>query len=409
MKSVDSNFADRFWVTPAREGGRDRLTVLCKQHWRFDAHSGALTLATPELAALSHDIEYATRPDRPGRSLVQGRDLWPYKERTDLVIQGHLQCAQGRPCTEKSVRLAFQGKEDRALVIGDRYAYRRHGQLRFSSPQPFVQMPLDEFHAYGGIDPTLAPQGIADTPMLMGVPLPEFFPGAYPRNPAGMGYWIHEHNFPDGLRLPNLEDPHYRLRPEDFFRGHPEGWPLAPPPVCWGFRSTLSYPRCLHAGRKPYFLPQDGDSVAWQRLDNALDRPLLKAGPMELGVSSELMQQGARRLSIPIQEGPLEFVMQGICGDEAVRLEIPDQAPALCIRRKGRSLRTRAHRLTVRVHPNQCELFVTWATSVHFDPEEQRGCDGQDSAAWYRSVQEHYEIDYQDRPLPAQCWVCATS
>lgn len=386
-----------FHITWFQHATGPALSLLCKQRFRFCSQSGALGVAQDPYAVLQPDLCYEGRDDRPGRILAQGRDLWPDKDRIDLIISGSAIAPGGRPCTQMQLEVRFEERRARALVQGDRVVYRRGGGLCFTRPKPFVQIPVDAFHAYGGIDPHHVPERLEDTPMVMGVPVPELFPGAYPRNPSGVGYWIDAHTVVDGLLLPNIECPEQLLDPENIIRRDPCAWPLAPRPITWGFCGLTSYPRMIHAGRWPVSMPRPQNRAAWAELEDPRDQERLCGDPLSVGLSPELFAQGSRDLAISMRPGDLALHLSGFSPQGDLALTVPSQAPCVQIYRNGELRAHQSRRLTVQVDTERQELLVTWAAISPIAPLGRGDLD-------LETLQRHYQVQVNGELLPPDCW-----
>lgn len=394
MKSPDP-YAGKIHVTSFVRDGEAFLAVICKQAFSVSLKDG--TLALDGLETLQPDLSYQQAPHRIARAVLQGRDLWPDKPCIDLILNADAVAPDNAPVQDMQVKVQFEEKSAAALVFGDRYAFRLRGQLRFSDPQTFSSMPLDDFHAYGGIDPTLMPASLSQAPAVLGMPVPELFPGANPFNPAGLGYWVDAKNFVDGLMLPNVERMHDLLSPERFFVGDPSLWPLAARPICWGFRSLWSFPRCLSINRRPHFLPSSDKAQAVARLSAFQDELSLRPKAGELSVSAKIMQQGARELALPMRSGPLSLKLSGVHANARVQLVIPDDPPKIDIEAKGRRQVLEAKRLTVHLDTRAQRLWLSWTIQCPLDPEAARPGALADLKARYR-------VFYEGQSLSEACW-----
>lgn len=110
--------------------------------------------------------------ERAKEALYPG-DFADFKIRPDLLLRGTCHAPGGRPVTECPVRFSVGAWSKTLRVVGRRVWSDGYGGAVMSSPLPFVKMPVDYAHAFGG-------------------------PG-YPQNPAGKGFGTSE--------LPNVEHP----------------------------------------------------------------------------------------------------------------------------------------------------------------------------------------------------------
>lgn len=371
------------------------LSVLCKQSFSVALEQGALF--EQGLEKLHADLSYHKASDRIGRAVLHGRDLWPNKEHIDLILNADAVAPGKANVQQLPVSVQFEEKLARAMVFGDRHAYHLHGQLRFSKPEPFCSMPLDDFRAYGGVDPTLMPAQAHEIPQVMGLPVPELFPGANPFNPAGMGYWVRPENFVEGLCLPNVERADDLLSPERFFVGDPRNWPLAPRPISWGLRALWSYPRCLSMNRRPHFLPGPNQPQALARLKDFQGDVPMQPEPGEVQVSPQLMAQGAQELALSMRDGPLRLKLDGVHETGVLAFELPSKAPPIEIFEAGKRQELRFKRLTVHLDTKRKRLSLTWACQCRLasTPRQPGGLE---------DLRARYQVRYADQLLSAQCW-----
>jgi len=178
------------------------------------------------------------------------------KQATDITLIGHA-IAQNKGDSEVTIGLRVGPVQKIVKVIGDRYLFRRNGEVSITAPQAFEKIPLIYERAFGGWD-------LRD-------PTPDKY-RFEPRNPVGTGYLDPMVGGDAQVKLPNLEDPD---RP---YRGYGD----APPPAGFGFVSPNWQPRASLAGtydeawdkeRKP-LLPKDFD----RRFFNAASPGLIAPG-----------------------------------------------------------------------------------------------------------------------------------
>jgi hypothetical protein len=144
------------------------------------------------------------------------------KPATDIVLIGSA-CAQRTIDTEIEVRLTFGSLDKRVHVYGDRCWGKVFGTPCISPAERFENIPLVYERAFGGWDRS-HPDPAAHT--------------CEPRNPVGVGFRDRRARFEDGVPLPNLEDPRYRI----------VKWGDTTGPACFGFVSPNWQPRASLAG-----------------------------------------------------------------------------------------------------------------------------------------------------------------
>lgn len=340
---------DCFHLSIFERDGCFYLSLLFKEAYGVDPKHKAPYPLRPLWRGLQEDLIYCRHPERSAGAMLYGRDLWPDRSKIDLIVKGQAHAPGGRKCSQMEIDVAFENRRMRARVFGDRIAYRVQGKLRFSSPQAFHQLPVDAFHAYGGIDPNYVPSSLADTPSVLGEPILERFPGAYPRNPCGMGYWISPKNFIDGLRLPNIEDEENLLTPDRFFLHDPRRWPLARQPFLCGFIGLTTFPRAIFAGQDPYYQPRAGQGDLLAALAEECPLELLNRQAGQLSIGREMMQNGSPRLRIEENMRPLSLKVRGMTPKGELELSIPRPSSEVRIHEEGRLRVAQIKRLAIQL------------------------------------------------------------
>ncbi len=158
--------------------------------------------------------------------------------------------------TRSEVECRVGGATKRIAVLGRRLVTSSpRGLLRIGEAEPFSRIPLTNANAYGGVDGRVPfPQPTNPIELMR---LVAAHPGMYPRNPAGKGYIVLP-DPPDGVELPNLEDPNDLLTSERLIVGSPDRWWQMPVPATLGFRDLAMFPRLLPVGCAPWFdAPED--------------------------------------------------------------------------------------------------------------------------------------------------------
>jgi hypothetical protein len=203
------------------------------------------------------------------------------KPATDIVLIGHAYAS--RPDTREMVvglRLGPVSKE--VLVCGDRLWFKKLGSISMSNAVHFEKLPLIYERAFGGRD-----RDHAD-------PRRHSYEQ---RNPIGTGYRA-AGGFVEGLRLPNLEDPHTRIKT----------FGDKPAPAGFGFTSPHWQPRAALAGTF---------DEAWQKdraplLPKNFDRRHLNAASPGL-VASGYLRGDEQGLAVGVTpEGRLPFTLPGL-------------------------------------------------------------------------------------------------
>jgi len=339
------------------------LSVLTKRTY---AWSQGRVVPADEQKPLAFDTEEEKRDGKYGGVITQGCDVWPIKTATDVVVTGKARSRAGQPTTSMSVGVSVGGRVKRIQVLGSRYVqYAGKGSLRFSSPEPFTEVDLSWWNAYGGIDPMVLPRGLEDTPTYAGRPVPELFPGAYPRNPVGTGYLVQETpELLDGFMLPQLEDPRQPLTAETFLVKDPKQWGRRPQPAGFGWWHTLWFPRIVNLGGKPYHLP------------SAMDRgEQLRELVFGLVTEDQLTKKEARTPNLRfLNEAAPDMILPFLNGDEVIRLEgmsasseevfrLPTERPTVAARLDAQPLGNPVTCLhTLAIDAEKREFYLLWST-----------------------------------------------
>lgn len=256
-------------------------------------------------------------------SLKYASDVHLTKPSTDVIVTGSAHAPDGRPVASLDVAVRVGERQKTIRVFGDRKWYRSENDLRISSPEPFVTMPIVYERAFGGSHAT-GQKTLFE-----------------PRNPVGIGFM--EERGPDEADrqpLPNLEDPsHLIATPGD-----------RPPPACFGPIPPSWEPRMSFAGtfdevwlksRAPY-LPDDFQS----RFFNASHPDLAGSDYLNGGEQVEITNM------TPV--GILRFALPS-CGFEvAVQIGGQTERPAINLE-------------TVLIEPEESRFSMVWRSCLECD------------------------------------------
>jgi hypothetical protein len=389
--------------TFARTRDRFLLSVLCKRTYRW-APGGEVGWAD-EQQPLTRDIELVRRGDRNGEMLRQGRDAWPLKLATDVVVTGHAHSPGEAPVPRLDVGVSIGAQRRQIVAIGPRFIeYRGRGQLAFTPPEAFTSVNVSWWNAYGGMDPMVLPEGLHDTPMFAGKPTLELFPGAYPRNPCGIGYMIAEtEHLLDGLALPLLEQPTHLLTPDTFLVRDPKQWWRRPLPAAFGWYHSLWFPRILHCGGKPYHMPPapGPGTIVNEFALGAIDAEALSNRSMRLP-TPRLTNEAAPDLILPFIAGDEVIRLQGFSprGEQGFRL--PRERPAVRARVDGIELAPLGcHIHTLAIDADAREFYLLYSTRFPIDGEMAEDLTAEDPLD---EIVSRCEVRVDDRLLERKEW-----
>ncbi len=294
-------------------------------------------------------------------------DAAPFKVGTDIVVFGRAHAPRAG-CRQMVIELGVpeRGLRVQMTVTGDRRCeYRASRDPLVSPPEPFEAMAIGYDRAYGGIDPHVEPphepRDIEESLSLLLRP-----PGIYPRNPAGVGYVVHNHqDLVDGLRLPNVERPGQELRADQILVKDPRHWWRQPMPAGLGWFDVGWFPRCVHASALPLFpAPDEVAEVKLGLLPPDFNRRFLTPDGQAPRLDHRLFSGASPGLTLPFLRGDESILTTGLCPQGAFNLQLPGDRPKAQILHQGRSLAAQVVPHTVAVLPAERRVFVVWRASA---------------------------------------------
>lgn len=316
-----------------------------------------------------------------------------FKSGTDVVIQASARAA--RPVTTFTVSAQIGRHRHAAVVTGRRFCDYVNGQLTFTSPEPFEEMPLRYENAYGGHDPkfeqalmeevkrTTPPENLRRATPAAAVMMKGSNALTYPRNRFGKGYVLEDRReFIEGRELPNLEWPDDRLIPARLVVGHFMDWPKQPLPVGFDYLDPLAFPRSAMLGFQPGFR-QSADALT------EISRGLVPADicrghimtsrPEDYGklVHPDAGRVASLGLRMPFLKGNEEILLSGM--DPAVpefRVVLPGERPEFTITdAPGGSATVPGSLLLVFIDFHQKILNLIWGARLPLEHGLRRGQD----------------------------------
>jgi hypothetical protein len=242
MASTETVPIMRTAVLPASsDTGAPIFALLAKRTYDLVSRARCVPAET-QRALLEADVYYDGGTPEDATVLYES-DLVPFKVATDIVVIGKARVPHGRQAYYLDVAVQAGAFAKQIRVVGDRWCSHRPGLPPvFTEPQPFAEIEIRYEHAYGGQDWKSDPA------------LPFF----YPRNFMGRGIAVRNtRETIEGLRLPNLEDPHDMLAPERVVLEDPDRWNDQPLPQGFGWFQKTWYPRCSFVGIVPGTMDPD--------------------------------------------------------------------------------------------------------------------------------------------------------
>ena len=264
-------FAPAMAVLP-NASGIDTLFIVVKGTFTLDSK---VTVASEQSPPALTDLYWA---DPSTSSLKYATELHLGKPTTDVVLVGSAWSPKGRPAAESVAAVRVAGREKIVRVSGNR---TWKSTTSFSSPEPFVSIPLVFERAFGGS------HRLSDEDVAL----------ADERNPVGIGYLGRRSSRElIGQNLPNLEDPSRPLR-EIGDVSPPSAFAFIAPAWLPRRRYGGTYDQAWKRNRAPY-LPSDFDARFFNSSASELtfERFLSGGEPVDLlGVS----QAGPLRFALP--------------------------------------------------------------------------------------------------------------
>jgi hypothetical protein len=208
----NKNTGDHTILPGSNSEGEEILSILVKRSYTF-CDGQILSRCEEDNKLLSGDVYF----DEENSSVKYENDYVPVKNRTDAVINARAYSPTGRPKYNFFASVQIGNVTKRILIYGNRRAEKHSfGVIKFSDPEPFIEMDITYENAYGGTDYLADPETAY----------------SYPRNPIGKGFIIDKKNIePDGFPLPNIEDPEDVLTPQNICVRKFENWQYQPAPL----------------------------------------------------------------------------------------------------------------------------------------------------------------------------------
>ncbi len=300
------------------ESGVDSVSPILKA--TFDI-SGELRVADDQLPLITAD-EYLGEPGES--SIVRASEYCSFKPATDVLLIGHAYAPAGRSATELDVGLLVDGNGMTIRVFGDREWRNGFFGESISEPVPFEKIPLVHERAFGGVDVT-----------KKGDPL------GFEYNPVGTGFRHRKGTRrPEGMKLPNLEDPQNLIR-----RSNDKPMPASCAPICASWLPRLqyagTYDEVWQKERAPY-LPNDFDT----RFNNVA-QPGLTFSPYLRGGEQVDVSNASPESRLQFKLPPLDVLV-------TLRIEGSDQSVPVNLD-------------TVCIEPDDARLSMIWRGRLNCD------------------------------------------
>ena len=340
------------------------LAIIANRAYRIEPGRRASPLRD-EIAVSLKPTYAPSSNEGAGRRLVEEAHTTAVaRPLTDVLVRGTARSLRGPvPVVETGVRVGGARKAVRA--VGDRRIAVTPTGLSFSSPEPFVEMPLLWDRGYGGRDQhaerLLAKQERHGRtgPQYDLAPLdPQLL---YPRNGAGRGYALDlDRERLEGTLAPNLEDPTDPVTPDRLLSATTGDWIDRPVAACYEPIDLFTFPRAAFFILPAFDPPQRPvhelsvgavlreDLEKKLNLRNLTSPRMFNAAPAGLAVCR---LEGAERVSLWNMHAK----------HEVLELDLPDDRPRLLIEPPGVTARELAPLLqNVLIEPDQDRVTLTW-------------------------------------------------
>ena len=303
-------------------------------------------------------------------SVACDADTRAFRDRTDVVVQGSAR-TYGSPLTQTSVTFQMGDYRREIRVWGDRRAeLGANGELHFTAPEPFEEMPIHYYFAYGGydaaaleanVDPAFEEFKRARPRLDLGTKTPFH----YPRNPAGVGFLIEPtQEAVAKVEVPNLEFPFDPVTPERMAVGAPEHWIEAPLPAGFDWFSSDWFPRSAYLGTAK--LPSDYEGriaeidLGWAAADLLSIRPLLQA--LEEPLRPEFSRAASPGMSFERLDTTVPIELTHLHPEQPVwTVRLPAEVPQVDLELEADSpTRLGSHLNTIVIRPEFDQVVMTW-------------------------------------------------
>ena len=328
--------------------GEHILSVLVKR--TYDTGSdGRCVRASADYRLISGDIHYG---DPMSSTVKLESDFVPYKQATDVVLNGRAFAPDGQRVSSLRVSLVIDKYRKDLLVLGDRVA-KHNGKKDpiFTEPQPFNVMELSYERAYGGVD-------IHSEPRMQCV---------YPRNHLGRGYAISNNQRSiDNLALPNIEDPNDRLTPQRLCVGDFRNWEHQPVPQGFGWTMRMWHPRCTYGGIMPADRELEQElRKAYSPLVPPAQRKLYEQNPLPT-IDFRFFNGASPGLVAPFLSGAEQVTLVNLNPQGTLQFRLPGERPQISmdIGQGAQQPEVVLHTVMIRSEERQVDLL--WRAAIPY-------------------------------------------
>jgi hypothetical protein len=340
--------------------GKSYLCVTAKRSYAI--RNGTRAEPVPQTATLVEAPRYIRSSVTNAHRLIEDVDFFAgIKPATDVLLRGTAYSHQGRvPSFQVALRV---GPIARTLrVWGDRTIQLGRGAaLLASAPVPRDALPLIWDHAYGGRDEHAERTLFKNNPGASTVGML-----AYPRNPAGRGFFIDvDRERMEGSAMPSIEDPLDPISPDRLCAPTMRAWIDCPAAACFEPIDQFTFPRAVFF-IPPTFDPPKRDLHEARLGVLGLDEILQRMATWDGTVDPRAFNCAPAGLATARLKGNERVELHRLHSrHEALSFELPADRPQMVLEPPGVSPRELEPSLqTVLIEPERDLITLTWAGTL---------------------------------------------
>jgi len=307
--------------------------------------------------------------------LREENDCYPKRDFVDVVLRGSVYAPRNKVTHVLDAGFSIQHKAHGIRVFGQRKLQIQAGQVSFTAPEPFEEVPLIWEEAYGGHDIHNEETGdIWDLKALgesISKDLSHLNLSRYRRNPIGKGFIMKLKPEHDGFLLPRVEMAHDLLTPKKLESPKPIDWHFQPMPACFDWSHYHWFPRIAFMAEKLFgkvdeALPQKPAlpeyAYGYTRDD------LFKKAPAHELIRHPRMFNGAHpALQIPNKKQDLNISLWHMDPDQPeFSFKIPYDPPRISMNvpAESKTYKDKAFLSNVVIDMNKKEIITTWHSLI---------------------------------------------
>lgn len=328
--------------------GNHILSILVKRTYNI-IPGGTCVRAQTDERIYSGDEYYK---DPMNSSVKFESDYIPWKNATDVVLNGKAYAPDSSPVREMLVSLSVGEAKKELYIVGDRTCvFRPFTDPAFTEPDPFTEMEIRYERAFGGIDI------YSDTSMQL----------PCPRNHLGKGFVVkNKRRSIDGLELPNIEDPENIIHPGNIVCGDMRNWSGQPSPQSLGWLAKFWQPRASLAGIMP------ADLALTQKLRDAYaalipkNQKLLFEQTKLKTMDFAFFNGASPDLSFPYLKGDEEISCVNLTPEGDLTFRLPGKRPEIeiDIGFGGQHPEAVLHTIMIRMEERQIDML--WRSAIDY-------------------------------------------